>query len=208
MSAADLSDGSTTVTIQGEPTALKDQSKVSTSSGDEGGTQGGGVLTHKTKGKAVATFWSLDVKLEGKNAVRHGDPFGQNTSTPPYNGLDPSAMVTKAVADAKAKGKTCPRKYTKADRHGSPTDAQKDHVNKPPVTCWECTKPITPPPRAVADHQPPCLVKYYAGGCQDNGKDPNPQRAWARSNAAVKAHCRSCSSSQGGHMSALSKTLF
>src|SRR5437868_2419334 len=65
ISAGDLTDGSTTVKADGEPTALKDQSKLSTSTGDEGGTQGGGVITHKTKGKAVATFWSLDVKIEG-----------------------------------------------------------------------------------------------------------------------------------------------
>jgi len=205
ISAGDLTDGSTTVKIQGEPTALKDQSKLSTSTGDEGGTQGGGVITHKTKGKAVATFWSLDVKIEGKNAVRNGDPAGQNTSTPPFNGLDTRMKVVRdALKKAKA-GKKCTKKYSKSDRHGSPTKAQKKHVNKKkPLKCWECKRPIAKG-KAIADHQPPCLVKYYAGGC----KQPKAvQRKWARSNAAVKAHCRKCSSSQGGKMSQLSGTLW
>jgi hypothetical protein len=209
ISASDLTDGSTTVKIQGEPTALKDQSKISTSTGDEGGTQGGGIITHKTKGKAVAIFWSLDVKVEGKNAVRHGDPAGQNTSTPPFNGLDTRLQVVRdALQEAKAPAKKCKKKYSKKNRHGSPTKAQKKHVNKnPPVKCWECKKNI-PRGKAVADHQPPVLVAYYAGGCHDEGKKPNAHRAWARSNAAVKPHCRSCSSSQGGKMAKLSSSLF
>jgi hypothetical protein len=49
--SSDLASGSTTVKLQGNPTALEGQSYVSTSTGDEGGTQGGNVITHKTKGK-------------------------------------------------------------------------------------------------------------------------------------------------------------
>ena len=209
ISAGDLTDGSSTVIVEGQPTALKDQSTISTSTGDEGGTQGGGVVTHQTKGKAVAQFWSLDVKIEGKNAVRDGDPAGQNASTPPFNGLDTRLLVVRtALARAKAPTKKCKKKYTKANRHGSPTKDQKKHVNKnPPVKCWECQRTI-PNGKAVADHQPPVLVAYYAGGCHDEGKTPNAHRAWARSNAAVKPHCRKCSSSQGGKMSQLSATLF
>lgn len=40
LSASDLADGSTSVEIDGNPTALEDHSYVSTSSGDEAGTQG------------------------------------------------------------------------------------------------------------------------------------------------------------------------
>lgn len=208
LSASDLADGSVSVKIQGDPTALKDQSYISTSTGDEGGTQGGGVLTHKTKGKAVATFWSLTVKIEGANVVRHGDPAGQNCATPPYNGLDTRlSVVSAALSSAKSPANKCSRKYSKADRHGSPSDAQKRHVNKspPPPKCWECGKTSTG--SMVADHQPPCVVKYYAGGCHSSGQNPDPYRTWCKSLAAVKPHCRSCSSSQGGKMSALSQAL-
>src|SRR5687768_7007249 len=64
LSAADLADGSKTVKIQSEPTALEDQSNISTSTGNEAGTQGGSVITHKTKGKGYFTTWSHDVKIE------------------------------------------------------------------------------------------------------------------------------------------------
>ena len=78
LSAADLAKGSKSVKIDGEPTALEDASEVSTSTGDEGGTQGGNVVTHKTKGKAMFMLWSFTVKVEGKGVCRHGDPMGQN----------------------------------------------------------------------------------------------------------------------------------
>src|SRR5262245_53094998 len=66
LSAPDLSKGSKTVKIDGEETALEDSSEVSTSTGDEAGTQGGNVITHKTKGKGSFTLWSFVVKVEGK----------------------------------------------------------------------------------------------------------------------------------------------
>lgn len=210
ISASDLTKGSKKVKIQGNPTALKDHSKIKTSVGNEAATQGGGVITHKTKGKAVATFWSLTVKIEGKNAVRHGDPAGQNCTTPPYNGLDTRLNVVKAaLKEAKDPDEPCEKKYGKKARHSSPTKAQKKHVNKkpPPPRCWECGK--TSKKKMVADHQPPCVVQYYAGGCHEESKSKseNKHRAWCRSEKAVKPHCRDCSSSQGGHMSKLSGSL-
>lgn len=78
LSAGDLTKGSKSVKVDGEETALEDASAVSTSTGDEGGTQGGNVVTHKTKGKACFNLWSFTVKVEGKGVCRHGDPMGQN----------------------------------------------------------------------------------------------------------------------------------
>lgn len=210
LGASDLTKGSTTVKIQGKPTALKDKSEISTSAGDEAGTQGGNVLTHKTKGKAVALFWSFDVKIEGKNAVRHSDPAGQNCATPPYGGLDTRlAVVRDALAEANKPEEKCKKKYNRKAAHGSPTKAQKNHVNKRPPAprCWECGK--TSRKRMVADHQPPVMVKYYSGGCHEQGKpdDKNKLRKWARSTDNVVPHCRKCSSSQGGKMSKLSSTM-
>lgn len=210
ISAADLTDGSTTVKIQGEPTALKDQSSISTSTGDEGGTQGGGVITHKTQGKAVATFWSIDVKIQGKNAVRHGDPAGQNTATPPWNGLNTRLKVVKAaLRDATEADEPCPKKYSKSARHNSPNDQQKEHVNQrpPQPKCWECRRPAVGTERMIADHQPPCVIKYYAGGCHEDPEKDNPYKEWCKSTEAVRPHCSDCSPTQGGLMSALSKTL-
>jgi Toxin PAAR-like domain len=227
LTASDLSNGSTTVKIQGEPTGKEDSSYVSTSTGDEGGTQGGGVVTHKTKGKGYFTLWSFDVKVEGKGADRHGDPMLQNCSSPPGNGLNAAAVVTANIAE-KAKIKCCPPKsgrYSKKNRYGSPTDAQKAAVKGGP--CWECKSPSPrgwkvpprkkpPPPQPgvpnspkkkgktknfVADHQPPLLIAHYAGGCADL---PVVQEVRAKDTKTVKPHCTQCSSKQGGAMSGYS----
>lgn len=230
VSASDLTDGSKTVKIDGEPTALEDASYCSTSSGDEGGTQGGGVVSHKTKGTACFTFWSLDVKVEGKGADRHQDPMLQNcgSRTPP-NGLTPAARVEAAAAEEL--GKTdpcCPPQTPNANGEGgsykrsdwisqSSTEAQKAKVNKdpPPKKCWECkspsprgwkVKPKRGPPkvpgkpnppkgkRFVADHDPPLIVRHYAGGCHD---DAATKKADAESLNGVRPHCTKCSSKQG-----------
>jgi uncharacterized Zn-binding protein involved in type VI secretion len=215
--ASDLAKGSKTVKIQGNPTALEDASEISTSMGNEAATQGGGVITHKTKGKGFFTLWSFDVKVEGKGVDRHGDPMGQNAGTPPWNGLDAQAQVQKGKAE-KAKTK-CTKKFGKKDRYGTPTTAQKDAVNdgRP---CWECESPSprgwtkAPPPkpgvakqpkgrRFVADHQPPCLIMFYAGGCQSAAD----QEQRVKNTKSVKPHCSQCSSRQGGFMSAVSKKL-
>ncbi len=77
--ASDLTKGSKTVKIDGEPTALEDVSEVSTSTGNEPGSQPPkGVVSSTNKGKASFTMWSFTVKVEGKGVCRHGDPMFQN----------------------------------------------------------------------------------------------------------------------------------
>ena len=46
--------------------------------GDEAGNAGGGVVSNKFKGEAEYMMYSFDVKLEGKNACRLGDPLFHN----------------------------------------------------------------------------------------------------------------------------------
>lgn len=76
----DLSKGSNSVSIDGNPIALKD-SNLSTSSGDEPGTAGGGIISSKTKGKMTWASSSIDVKIEGKGAVRFLDICLHNGNT-------------------------------------------------------------------------------------------------------------------------------
>jgi Domain of unknown function (DUF4150) len=222
LTASDLANGSKSVKIQGKPTALEDSSYVSTSTGDEGGTQGGGVVTHKIKGKGYFTLWSFDVKVEGKGVDRHHDPMLQNCASPPGNGLTPRAE-TEAEKAEEAKVQCCPDPgaYSKAARYGTPTAAQKAAVNKGKRICWECKSPSAsgwkvppvkkpPPPKPgvanppkrkfVADHQPPLLITYYAGGC----KNKSDQEKAAKDVNTVKPHCGPCSSKQGGAMSGFS----
>jgi hypothetical protein len=46
--------------------------------GDEAGTAGGGVLSSSTKGPAEFMLYSFNVKMEGKNVCRLGDPLFHN----------------------------------------------------------------------------------------------------------------------------------
>ena len=227
--ASDLAEGSSTVKVNGEPTALEDSSYVSTSTGDEAGNQGGNVVTHKTKGKGYFSLWSFDVKVEGKGVGRHSDPMAQNCGSPPPGGLTPAALVDAAVAESGAA--ECDKPYSKAERFGTPTDKQKDAVNTANAECWECGSPSArgwktppkkgPPPvpgvplvnpkrkggkkrRFVADHDPPVLVAYYAGMCNE---DESTRKKNAQDTKTVKAHCAKCSSSQGGYMSNYSRVL-
>jgi uncharacterized Zn-binding protein involved in type VI secretion len=77
----DLANGSRTVTVDGLPIALSD-SEFSTSTGDEGGTAGGGVVSHVIKGKAKFLNSSPDVKVEGKGVCRLSEPMSMNGNAP------------------------------------------------------------------------------------------------------------------------------
>ncbi|MFL5344932.1 MAG: DUF4150 domain-containing protein [Hyalangium sp.] len=76
----DLANGSTSVSIEGSSVALKD-SNLSTSSGDEPGTAGGGIISSKTKGKMTWANASFDVKIEGQGVVRFLEPTQHNGNT-------------------------------------------------------------------------------------------------------------------------------
>ncbi len=75
--SSDTSKGTKKVKIQNQPSMVKG-SNYSKSSGNEGGTAGGGVVSSKTKGKAEFIIYSFDVKFEGKNVCRMGDLMTQN----------------------------------------------------------------------------------------------------------------------------------
>ncbi|HYO65581.1 MAG TPA: DUF4150 domain-containing protein [Archangium sp.] len=74
---ADLASGSTSVKIEANPIALSN-SNLSTSTGDEPGTAGGGLISSKTKGKLTWGSSSIDVKVEGKGVVRFLDVTQHN----------------------------------------------------------------------------------------------------------------------------------
>lgn len=78
--SADTADGSVTVKMDGNPIMLKG-SKFSTSTGDEAGVLKG-VASNTIKGIAKFTNYSFDVKVEGKNVPRLGDPMTGNGNGP------------------------------------------------------------------------------------------------------------------------------
>lgn len=199
--ASDLADGSKTVMVQGNPTALKDQSYTSTSSGDEGGTQGGGVITHKTKGKGYFKFWSLDVMIEGQNADGHADPMAQNCGSNALNGLCLRSSVVREMYLA-ALSSDCDTAYDSPKHHVEPNTAQTkqsqaEHARNGGI-CYECRQK-TPAPSCRAthdDHFPPLVIQWYAFGCKLTPAE------WKQicQETRCRPHCQSCSGKQSATM--------
>ena len=79
--SSDLAMGTVTVSVDGNPVAVKD-SMFAVSTGDEAGTAGGGVVSNLIKGPAKFANYSFDVKFEGKNVARLTDPMTMNGNAP------------------------------------------------------------------------------------------------------------------------------
>ncbi len=91
--SSDTGKGAKKVKCDGKPVCVKD-SNFSTSTGDEAGTAGGGLMSSKTKGKAEFVNYSFDVKIEGKNVPRALDLMLHNDkNTPPFPLLQGPAMA-------------------------------------------------------------------------------------------------------------------
>lgn len=96
--ASDTTDGSKKVKISDEEVGLKNKSSFKKSMGDEAGAAAKkGVVTSKNTGKVFFNAWSMDVKIEGQNAVRHLDLTTNNHAsmpgdTPVWPYLDESAI--------------------------------------------------------------------------------------------------------------------
>jgi hypothetical protein len=105
---SDATSGSTTVQISGQEVMLKNKSYFQRSSGDEAGCAAKkGVLTSVNMGKVYFTSWSMDVKIEGENVVRHLDLTTHNHAsvpgnTPPWPFMDAMAVAQDPCATEKA----------------------------------------------------------------------------------------------------------
>ncbi len=103
--AADCTDGSSSVKISGKEVMLKDKSYFKKSSGDEAGSAPKkGVVTSKIMGKVYFAAWSMDVKVEGENVVRHMDLTTHNHAsqppqTPPWMHVDEMAMAVQEACE-------------------------------------------------------------------------------------------------------------
>jgi len=90
--AKDTTSGSKKVKVSKKEVMLKNKSYFKKSMGDEAGSAAKkGVITSTNRGKVYFTSWSMDVKFEGENVVRHLDmtthnhmSFPSNTSPWPY----------------------------------------------------------------------------------------------------------------------------
>jgi Toxin PAAR-like domain/GHH signature containing HNH/Endo VII superfamily nuclease toxin 2 len=121
--ASDCTDGSSSVKVSNQEVMLKNKSYFKKSTGDEAGSAPKkGLITSKNMGKVYFTAWSMDVKIEGENVVRHLDMTTHNhASTPPNSlvtvyqdmlaALPPECATMKTTfetecASAEVKGKT------------------------------------------------------------------------------------------------------
>jgi hypothetical protein len=103
--SSDCSGGSSTVKISRQEVMLKNKSYFKKSTGDEAGcAPKKGVITSKNMGKVYFTMWSMDVKVEGQNVVRHLDLTTHNHgsfpgNSPPWAYTD--EMATTPTGDCK-----------------------------------------------------------------------------------------------------------
>jgi hypothetical protein len=110
--ASDTTSGSTSVKISGKEVMLKDKSYFKKSTGDEAGAAPKkGIVTSVNRGKVYFAAWSMDVKAEGENVVRHLDITTHNHASKPPNPPpmahvdDMSAAVKKACAGEIKRGR-------------------------------------------------------------------------------------------------------
>lgn len=92
--ASDTNEGSKTVKIGGDQIGLKNKSSYKKSSGDEAATKsfGMGIVSHNIQGPMKHAAWSMDVKVEGENVIRHMDLTTHNHSNPPQ----PAVILNRA----------------------------------------------------------------------------------------------------------------
>ncbi|MCP4748883.1 MAG: DUF4150 domain-containing protein [Desulfobacteraceae bacterium] len=84
--AKDTTKGSKSVKISKKEVMLKNKSYFKKSTGDEAGrAPKKGLITGKITGKVYFNSWSMDVKIEGKNVVRHLDLTTHNHGSVPGN---------------------------------------------------------------------------------------------------------------------------
>jgi hypothetical protein len=91
--SSDTAKGASSVKCDGNPVCVEN-SNFSTSTGDEAGSAGGGVVSNKIKGKAEFVNFSFDTKFEGKNVPRAMDLMLHNDkNTPPFPVMQGPAMA-------------------------------------------------------------------------------------------------------------------
>jgi hypothetical protein len=102
--ASDATSGSKTVKISNKEVMLKNKSYFKKSTGDEAGCAAKkGVVTSKIQGKVYFTSWSMDIKFEGQNVVRHLDLTTHNHASQPE---DLNATLQATVEEELPEGRT------------------------------------------------------------------------------------------------------
>lgn len=135
--ASDMTSGSKKVKVTNKEAMLKNKSYFKKSMGDEAGCAAKkGVITSTNRGKVYFNAWSMDVKFEGENVVRHLDLTTHNhmsspPNSPPWAYVDSMAMgripIEACKKEVARKNEACKGKKTKDEQCADKacTDAKK-----------------------------------------------------------------------------------
>ena len=132
---SDTTDGSKSVQISGQEVMLKNKSYFKKSTGDEAGSAPKkGVVSSVNRGKVYFNAWSMDVKFEGENVVRHLDIMTHNhasptPNTPPWPFTDEAAVSPGGDCDKESKA------IADSGKCSSPTDTSKECCSVPERKC-------------------------------------------------------------------------
>ena len=178
--AKDTTSGSKTVKITNKEVMLKNKSYFKTSTGDEAGCAAKkGVITSKNKGKIYFTSWSMDVKFEGKNVVRHLDLTTHNHGSTPPNTAPWAYTDTMGM---QVDNETDPCKETrnnakeKCGRHMENNTYSTGRVNQAGMKRDMCAD------KDCRDAMKCVLVPYKFGCCDNESPKKTPHHV-------IPAHC-------------------
>lgn len=135
--ASDSTNGSKKVKISGKEVMLKNKSYFKTSMGNEAGCAAKkGVITSVNKGKAYFVAWSMDVKFEGENVVRHLDMTTHNHASTTLNAGTTVFLDSMSRAEMPEECKEAEKQQRSAERALPPAKKMQGHV-----TAGACFKP-------------------------------------------------------------------
>ena len=198
--ASDTTDGSRSVQISGQEVMLKNKSYFKKSTGDEAGcAPKKGVVNSKICGKVYFVAWSMDIKIEGENVVRHLDLTTHNHGSTPNEALTWPNVEKQFLQGLPSKPcyKKCPtdvsdERYEEL-RKKSPSQAARNELNERtwPRICVVCKDRKR---RLTADHVVPLaeITEIPGFACLPEEK----QLEIANDKDNLVGMCRSCNSSK------------
>lgn len=176
--ASDCTDGSTTVKVSGQEVMLKNKSYFKKSMGDEAGSAPKkGVMTSKNTGKVFFTKWSMDVKFEGENVVRHLDLTTHNHGSTPNTGpwlyadeqmIGPEGKCSKEAERERDACKDCTPNKSKADGGVDPCEAAGAMAN--PATHEDALAMSVRTGQNACLRARRCVLQPYTPNAEQKGK--------------------------------------
>jgi hypothetical protein len=188
--ASDSTDGSKSVKISGQEVMLKNKSYFKRSTGDEAGcAPKKGVVTSKNMGKVYFIAWSMDVKVEGENAVRTLDMTthnhaSQGPNTPPMAYFDEVAVeLPEACREQAEKSNRACRGARKRPKRTLPSGKLEDDGMDCSEDCRKEQKCILIP---KSQDNKACCHPETTGHhvIEDHWIKTNPEFPWYRSDRA------------------------